>query len=111
MIYSDKEHTACPFCGKPLVMGDSESAHITSVYICNACRTKILQAICPQSNKPYYATAVTNFKKQEDDDFFVNKREHLLYQKYMEGRMFYRNITPISNDAEIICPKCKNIHS
>lgn len=89
MIYADKAHEICPFCGKELAKTDTG-------YECGACRTVIIKNTCPETGRDYYSTAIKHFKKHKE--------------KSGEGLYHYRNITPLTEDGAFACPVCGKEH-
>lgn len=87
MVYADDVHKVCPFCGKAMTQTDES-------YECGACRTVIRAHICPESGTGYYSTAIKNFVRKSRG----------------EGLYHYRNITPISDEGEPLCPICGKEH-
>ena len=93
MIYADAEHKICPFCGKELTATDE-------AYECGACRTVIRENICPETGESYYSTEIKHFRRPK------NAKKYAV----PEGAMFYRNITRIGAECEILCPRCGREH-
>ena len=93
MIYADEEHRICPFCGKELAATDGG-------YECGACRTVIRKNICPETGERFYSTEIKHFRRPKNAKKYATP----------EGAMFYRNITRIGADCEIICPRCGKEH-
>ena len=87
MVYADDSHESCPFCGKSMTQTEDS-------YECGACRTVIRAHICPESGTGYYSTAIKNFVRKSRG----------------EGLYHYRNITPISDEGEPLCPICGKEH-
>ncbi len=102
MIYTDKTRDICPFCGNELVKV-KDSTHPS--HVCNVCRNEIIEFNCKTIKKKYYATRIQNFVNQVDND---NK---LPYSVKKENLMYYRNITKIDDQLNIICPYCHKIHN
>lgn len=102
MIYSDMKRVTCPFCGRQLMKDDNGT-----VYECGACRTQLSYLICPVRRKPYIATSIMHLRRA---DSHTAPKDKLLYQRFLEGQMHYRNITALDDRAEPICPHCGEVH-
>ncbi len=102
MIYSDYKKETCPFCGNSLERLKSNK-HPT--WLCSSCHNKIISFNCKVEKKKYFATTIDNFHNEIE-----NIKDEYLYSRYVEGLMFYRNITSIDNKLNLICPYCKKIH-
>lgn len=100
MIYSDTKKDICPFCGNPLAKEGKNK------WVCYTCRNEITKLNCEEQDKIYYATTIKNFKMPED----ISLKDEFLYTRYMEGIMYYRNITKLDKDLNPICPHCQKIH-
>ncbi len=92
MIYSDSRREICPFCGKELSETESGDRE------CGACRTVIGKLVCPETGKEYFSTDIKHFRKAKDRCGAP------------EGVFFYRNITPISEEGALCCPRCGKVH-
>lgn len=104
MIYADERRSICPFCGRPLALSEDQR------YECAACRTVIAKQTCSATGRRYFTTEIKNHRlSNERDDAII--RDRLLYMRRLEGQLHYRNITPIGEGAELICPHCKQVHS
>ena len=104
MIVADETRETCPFCGQPL----RENAD-TASFDCAACRTRILHPTCPETGKAYYASAVVGHMPEEVPD--NARRDKILYGRFLESQLHFRNITPLSERAELLCPHCGNVHA
>lgn len=105
MIYSDAKRDSCPFCGRQLVSGEDREEE---VYECASCRTQILHLTCPDRGRAYFATQINHFRAREADPRI--RRDKLLYGRYIEAQMHFRNITAIGDRLELICPQCGHSH-
>lgn len=85
MIYADEAHSVCPFCGKD--MAETEKGHE-----CGACRTIIERAECPEAGREYFRTDIKHFRKPN----------RIADRRALEGLYYYRNITEIGEDGELI---------
>lgn len=106
MVYADNERTECPFCHNRLTKNEKLSTEEFPVYECLSCRTQIYRGNCPTVPKPYFYTKIAGLKKTyaTDDELWLVKRK-------AEAQMFFRNITKINGDMEIICPHCGRVHA
>lgn len=105
MIYSDTKKDVCPFCGGHLIQESQGNA-----YVCPDCMTQIKQAVCPTTNAPYFYTDDTHLKKYAINQADFREDEEWYYKKRVESSLFFRNITKINNEADIICPHCHKVH-
>jgi ribosomal protein S27AE len=107
MIYSDHQRDICPFCGDSLRYVEPEGD--APRYECGKCRTDLFSGICPTAGLPYSYTRIRNHKATAPSDHRT-LQDPLLYQRYLEAQMHFRNITPIGEDGKIICPRCGKSH-
>ena len=105
MIYSDTKRDTCPFCGNKL---HKDPYH--GFYQCNDCMTQIKEGMCIESNKSFFYTDNTHFKKYVLHRSDFKRDEYWYYEKQIESLMYFRNITKINHRGEIICPYCNKIH-
>jgi hypothetical protein len=105
MIYSDKKRDVCPFCGGRL---HKDPYH--DVYQCNDCMTQIKQDVCKDHDKAFFYTDNTHLKQHVIKKSDFKHDEYWYYEKQMESLMYYRNITKINHQSEIICPYCNKVH-
>lgn len=103
MIYSDTKKEDCPFCQKPLAKLESETSR-DSIFECKSCRTRIGESTCPTTKKTFFYTEITGLAQQS-----IHK-DSWLYARKKEAQMYFRNITEITEDLEVVCPHCKQIH-
>lgn len=105
MVYSDTKRDECPFCKNKLVKNEEKSIPDSPVYECASCRTVIGQSQCAGTGKTYFYTGIEGLRKtyRGGDDLWLEKRK-------LEAQMFFRNITPINDDMEIVCPHCGKAH-
>lgn len=89
MVYSDESFESCPFCGQPLETLSDEEQGI--YHRCPFCKTQIMHLICPEKEKVYHTTK-------------------LIRKVGAEGVVRNRNITPVNDKGEPICPFCKGEH-
>lgn len=105
MVYSDVKRETCPFCGGALHL---DTKH--GFYQCHDCMTQIKEDICEETDMPYYYTDITQHKRHVVDKPDVEYDEHWYYEKQVESLMYFRNITKINQNNEIICPHCRKVH-
>jgi len=108
MIYSDTERDVCPFCGLPL---SSTERNADVAYECQPCRTQILHLTCPETNEIYFATKIKNYSPSREEYSRSASKDSLLYAKYVESQLHFRNITAIADGEAIVCPKCGESHA
>ncbi len=109
MIYSDQTHSDCPFCSQPLSR-NLQTGENEALYECDNCRTRILKSICSETGDTYFATTIKNRYSQFVTNDFDSTHNADLYDKYLEGRLFYRNITDLTQEGDIVCPICQKAH-
>ncbi len=105
MIYADNAHDECPFCRSKLILNEKKSSPDRPVYTCTSCRTEIGVGYCDETDKNFYYTGITDFKSVEatdDNDWLADRKK--------EARIYFRNITELSDKMEIVCPHCGKIH-
>ncbi len=105
MVYADTKRTVCPFCGGTLSPGKRAGTHL-----CEACRTEIKDAHCDETDKAYAATSLFGYRPRLYGERTAGRRERLLREKYKEGLLFFRNITPIDESGLPLCPHCGKRH-
>lgn len=99
MIYSDTEHSVCPFCGNEL--SENEGA-----YECAVCMAHISERVCPRTNEKYY---VSDIAKRSLISARLESRK-FLHDRYDEAQLHFRNITEITSSGRALCPKCRKEH-
>ena len=105
MVYADTARTICPFCG-----GKLKKEPYKNVYQCNDCMTQIKEMECLETNKSFYYTDNAHLKKYAINISDYKQDEYWFYKKQIESSMFFRNITKINHQGEIICPHCNKVH-
>lgn len=108
MLYADEKREICPFCGNKLSCVQSNES---DAYVCATCRTQITSRNCPQTQKAWIATSIQNHRPPKRQTRESAKRDPILYRRYLESQMHFRNITPIGEDEQILCPECGEIHA
>ncbi|MDE6660932.1 MAG: hypothetical protein K2J93_03800 [Anaeroplasmataceae bacterium] len=104
MLYADNKREDCPFCSHKLVLNTEKQEVSRTVYECSSCRTVLEVAHCPEQNKTYLYTQIAGLNKVriEGDPWLVKRKQ--------EAQMYFRNITQINEDMEILCPYCNKVH-
>jgi len=105
MIYSDESRDVCPFCGGELVYDRHKKLHQ-----CHDCLIQIKKEVCPNTGKEYFYTDNTQHKQFVLSGSEIEYDENWFMEKQLESLMYYRNITKINQDNEIICPHCNHVH-
>jgi ribosomal protein L37AE/L43A len=105
MVYSDQSRDVCPFCG-----GKLRKESYSSTYQCNDCMTQIKEAVCPENHQSFFYTDNAHLKKYAINISDYKQDEYWFYKKQIESAMFFRNITKINHQADMICPYCKKVH-
>lgn len=103
MIYSDENQISCPFCG-----GLNEK--MNGGYICRSCHAEVSRHICPDTQKEYYVSSIMRNTASYEQDKRRADRRKFLHDRYDEAQLHYRNITPIDDHGEPICPHCGKQH-
>lgn len=89
MIRADGRFDVCPFCGQPL--REEVDEIFGRFHACGFCGTEILHLICPTAAQVYPATRIGG-------------------QPLPERDMRHRNITPVGENGEPLCPCCGGDH-
>jgi len=105
MIHSDSTRDVCPFCGGRL----NENQRL-GFYQCQDCMLQIKEDVCNETNQSFFYTENANQRKQD----LVAKHilDNVDYEDDLkiESLMYFRNITKINEQGDIICPHCNNVH-
>ncbi len=104
MILTDQQRTDCPFCHSSLTINEEASLPNRPVYECLSCRTSLSYGYCPTEKKAYSYTKIAGLTKRHF------KEEAWLLKRKLEAQMYFRNITAINEDMEILCPYCNKVH-
>lgn len=104
MVYADASRKDCPFCNNKLTLDAERSAVDRPVYKCASCRTEIHTGYCPSSAKTFFFTKITGLTNR------ITLGDEWLMDRKKEAQMYFRNITAINGDGEIICPHCNKVH-
>ena len=102
MIEADEARTVCPFCGDALEA--TEKGHE-----CSVCRAVIERKICEKTGKHYNVSGINRYVPvwHRSEQY---QRQKFLHDRYAEAQLHFRNITPISDDGEALCPHCGKSH-
>ena len=66
---------------------------------------------CLETNEEYYISSIKKYKSgTESFDSYKDKRK-FLHDRYSEAQFHFRNITPLTNNGKVICPKCGKKHN
>lgn len=105
MLYTDIKKEDCPFCSHKLVLNEENSLPNQPVYECPTCRTVLEYGFCPTYKKTYQYTRISGLTKSRisGEDWLVKRKK--------EAQMYYRNITNLTEDMEIVCPYCNKVHT
>jgi hypothetical protein len=105
MIYSDVKKDQCPFCSNELSYDAKNND-----FACDNCRTEIHEGHCVETGKAYFYTTIGGSKRVEINRSDFGKDEQWLYNRKVESLMHFRNITPINEKGEVVCPLCGKVH-
>ena len=105
MIYSSNKQTDCPFCKGRLKYNIQEQQ-----YECENCRTVVKIGECSEVGETYYYTKISHLEDVNLQPLNYSKNNEWLYNRKIESRMFFRNITKVDKDGNIICPMCGKVH-
>lgn len=105
MIYADTKRDICPFCGGKL---EKDSYH--DFYQCNECMIQIKENVCDETGESYFYTDSIPQKKHTINHADIEDEDKWFYRKQIESSLYFRNITKINENNEIICPICNKIH-
>lgn len=105
MIYADTKRDVCPFCG-----GKLRKEPYQNLYQCDSCMTQIKKALCEETKKPFFYTDIAHLKKHVIKKSDFEHGDTWYYEKQVESLMYYRNITRINEQGDIICPHCHKVH-
>ncbi len=105
MVYSDTLRKTCPFCGGNLSHDQRHSYHQ-----CDDCMIQIKEGFCQETNQKFFYTQNANQKKNVLKKFDFEYDKAWFDEKQIESQMYFRNITKINQNNEIICPHCNNHH-
>jgi hypothetical protein len=105
MVYADETHDDCPFCHGKLVYHPK-----SDLYECDSCHLSIAKYICPETKKAYWATGIVSKKKNVVNPADFTLDEKWLYERKVEGLLYFRNITKITDESRLVCPYCGKTH-
>lgn len=104
MVYASDNMEECPFCRHNMTVSEKSVAD-NVVYQCSSCRTEAGIALCPETGKTYRYTKINGLRKT----YFGNDEDWLAKRK-REAAMYFRNITELNEDTEVVCPHCHKTH-
>jgi hypothetical protein len=105
MILADEKREVCPFCGGKLIYHPKVKFHQ-----CFNCMLQIKEQDCPETGKHYVYTDSKTLSRNTFYGRNIDVDDLWIYRKQMESAMYYRNITKINRDGDIICPYCNKEH-
>lgn len=106
MIYADTQRVDCPFCG-----GKLNQDPRFGFYQCLDCMIQIKETTCKETQSNFFYTENANHKKYVMKKLDFEYDEHWFNEKQIESLMYFRNITKINQNSEIICPHCNCPHT
>lgn len=106
MIYSDTSHKECPFCGGHISYDMS-----TRTYVCDDCRTQIKKVKCPNTKKVYYYTDIANYIFPDFGGNSLGEKDDTIFFRKLESALYFRNITEVDINGNVICPRCGESHA
>jgi len=71
---------------------------------------QIKETTCIETHSNFFYTENANHKKYVMKKLDFEYDEHWFNEKQIESLMYFRNITKINQNSEIICPHCNNTH-
>ena len=104
MVYADTAREDCPFCTNKLVVDSEHGSADRPVYKCVSCRTEIHTGHCPSAGKSFQFIKIAGLANR------LTVGNDWLSERKKEAKMYFRNITKINGDMEIICPHCNKVH-
>jgi DNA-directed RNA polymerase subunit RPC12/RpoP len=101
MIEADETHETCPYCGEKMSYDSAKNQ-----WRCPRCQNIIGTAICPDDKMSFIYTSIQLKKKKHlnPEDYSTSSR--WIYERKLEALLNFRNITPINESGEILCPRC-----
>ena len=118
MVYTAPSETAdatdiCPFCGH--TTEPQQSLADGWFRDCPACRTRVAQLRCPITGLTYRTTGVCPPERRDGQrpDSRVCMPKACLGtagSSDAERSMNFRNITPLTTDGRVVCPRCGQVH-
>lgn len=104
MIYSDKTQDECAFCGNKTVKTENGCE-------CRICRAKITEKVCEKTSESYYVSEIVKYKSVLGGSRSSGASADFLHDRRVEAQMHFRNITDITPEGGIICPRCGRTHT
>ena len=71
---------------------------------------QIKECTFQETHQTFFYTENANHKKHIMKKLDFDYDEHWFNEKQNESYMYYRNITKINQNGDIICPHCNNPH-
>lgn len=105
MIYSDTSRDICPFCG-----GKLHKDPYLGFYQCHDCMIQIKEKKCKETKKAFFYTENAHQKKYLIHKSDFKQDEYLTFDKQVESMLYFRNITKINHQGDIMCPYCNQVH-
>jgi ribosomal protein L37AE/L43A len=106
MVYADETHDDCPFCHGKLIYHPK-----SGIYECDSCHLAIASEVCPETKKSYWTTGIVSKKKNSVNPADYKLDERWLYERKVEGLLYFRNITKITDESLFVCPYCGKSHA
>ncbi|MBQ7321131.1 MAG: hypothetical protein IJW99_03460 [Clostridia bacterium] len=103
MIYADRTHTHCAFCGQPM-------KQTARGYECDVCHAVLSHAVCPKTQKEYYVSSIARHRFHSHTAKDEQERRKFLHDRLGEARLHFRNITALTEEGAPVCPHCRRVH-
>ncbi len=101
LISCSETFTACPFCGKKMEKEEKKES-----YLCPSCKERIQKRHCPENGKDYFESTIYRYRLP-----LVNSEDPYERKRLQESLYRFRNITPIGEYGELLCPYCHQDHT
>lgn len=101
LISSSETFTTCPFCGKKMKKEEKKES-----CLCPSCKERIQKRHCPENGEDYYESSIYRYRLP-----LVNSEAPYERSRLMESIYRFRNITPIGEYGELLCPYCHQDHT
>lgn len=103
MLLSDTARKTCPFCGNSLERQDER-------IVCGVCRAEMWDGVCPKTGEPYVMSGIKKYQRSAESARRQDEHGRFLHDRYLEASLHFRNITPLSQSGEPVCPRCGEVH-
>ena len=103
MIYSDKTHTSCAFCG-------GKTSRTEHGYECGICRARVERRRCEKTSESYWVSEIVRHRSSMGGSHAQDYANKFLHDRRSEAQLHFRNITDINPEAVPICPQCGKAH-